>query len=318
MTTEPPPDLTTHVGETTLPDPLLTAAGCGGTGRELDGFLDVSALAGFVTRTITLDARAGRPLPRILATASGVLAAVGEQNPGVQAFLAGELPWLAQRRVRTVVSVAGTTLGEYAELARRVGPAPGVHGLEVNLATPNREDHDRDFDTDPRQVAKVVSVVRRDVPRGVAVWAKLSPHSRLADLARAALDEGADAIVLGHGFPGMAVEPDTLRPALGAGAGRLSGPAIHPLALRCVWDVHAALPHAAIVGAGGVRTAADVWAMLVAGASAVQLGTVLLSDPAAPARILAELRALPGLAAFPRLADAIGAAHHRRPAEESP
>ncbi|HET7385945.1 MAG TPA: nitronate monooxygenase [Nocardioidaceae bacterium] len=293
------PDLTTRLGETVLPDPLLTASGCGGTGCELDPFLDMSTLAGFVTRTITLDASAGRPLPRVVTTPSGLLSAMGGQNPGLQGFLAAELPWLARRRVRTVVSIAGRTLGEYGELTRRVGQAPGVHGLEVNMATANSEARDRDFDTDPRQVAKVVNVVRRDAPRGVAVWAKLSPHSRLVDLARAAADEGADALVLVHGFPGM----------LGGGVGRLSGPAVHPLALECVWRVHEALSRMPIVGVGGIRSAADVWGMLLAGASAVQLGSVLLSDPAAPARILTDLRALPALQGYSRLADVVGAAH---------
>jgi dihydroorotate dehydrogenase (NAD+) catalytic subunit len=282
-------DLTTTLAGLTLANPVLTASGCGGTGRDLAPYLDLSELGGFTTRTITRDARPGAPLPRVLPTSGGVLARTGLQNPGLQGFLASELPWLAQQGVRTVVSVAGTTLEEYGELARRVGESPGVHAVEVNLAGTHHDRETGGFDTDPYQAGKVVHVVRRDVPAGVPVLAKLSPGAPMLDVARAAARNGADALVVAHGFPGIAFDPRTLTPALGGRTGAVGGPAVLPQALRCVWDVHAALPDLPVVGVGGVSSGFDVLSMLLAGATAVQVGTALLADPSAPRRIAEEL-----------------------------
>jgi dihydroorotate dehydrogenase (NAD+) catalytic subunit len=291
-------DLTGTLGGLTLRNPVMSAAGCAGTGRELSRFTEPSRLGAFVTRTITLDPRAGRPGPRVLETPSGLLWSVGRQNPGLQGFLATELPWLAQRDVRTIVSVAATTLGEYGELARRLGSSPGVSGVEVDLAG-----------VDSFQAGKVVHVLRRDLPRGVPVLAKLGGGA-VVEAARAVAENGADAVVLVHGFAAMAIDGRTLAPALADVQGTLSGPAVHALALRCVWDVHAALPDLPVVGAGGIRTGFDAFAMLLAGASAVQVGTVLLHDPSAPARILAELDAELAGRGITGVAEVVGRAHH--------
>jgi dihydroorotate dehydrogenase (NAD+) catalytic subunit len=310
-------DLSTAVGDLQLPNPVMTAAGCAVAGRELDQLCDVTQLGAFVTRTVTLDPRSGWPTPRVAETPSGVLHATGLQNPGLQGFLATELPWLAQRRVRTVVSIAGQTLGEYAELARRVGGSPGVSAVEVNLASPNRDGRGRLFGGDPYQAGKVLAVVRRDVPRGVPVLAKLVPDCAVVDVASAAVANGADALVLVHGFAAMALDRTTWRPALGAGTAELSGPAVHALAVRRVWDVHAALPDVPLVGVGGIATGYDALEMLLAGAAAVQLGSVLFRDPAAPVRVLDELRAELTSRGVARLADVVGLGHHaHEPADE--
>jgi dihydroorotate dehydrogenase (NAD+) catalytic subunit len=310
-------DLTTDVAGVLLPNPVMTAAGCAGTGRELSPYVDVAALGAVVTRSVTLDPRAGAPAPRLLETPGGVLSATGLQNPGLQGFLATELPWLAQRRARAVVSVAGSTLAEYAELARRVGASPGVTAVEVNLSLPNPENRGRPFGAEPYQAAKVLGVVRRELPRGVPALAKLrADPGSVADAAAAVAKAGADGVVVGDGPTGMARDPHTLRPALGAGTGRLSGPALHAVAVASVWEVHQALPELPVVGAGGVSSGFDALELMLAGACAVQVGTATLHDPAAPARVLAELREELSARNITRAADAVGRAH--RPEGDRP
>jgi dihydroorotate dehydrogenase (NAD+) catalytic subunit len=272
----------TELAGLTLPSPVLVASGCGGTGRELAAYGDLSALGAFVTRTITVNARPGGSMPRIVETPSGLINAIGLQNPGVDHFLATELPWLAQQGVRVFVSIAGRSLGEYAELARRLGRSPGVAGIEVNLSAPDATGSGVFDVREPFHAASVVSAVQRDLPRGMPAIAKIrSDLGRVVESARTVLDAGAAAVVVGNAFP--AALPDG-RP------GGLSGPAIRPLALRCVTEVHAALPDAQIVGAGGIGNAADVRSFLAAGATAVQVGTALLHDPTTATRLAAELQ----------------------------
>lgn len=304
------PDLTTKLAELTLANPVMVAAGCGGTGRELAPFVDLAGLGALVTRSVTLDPRAGSRPPRAVETAGGLLSDTGLQGPGLQGFLATELPWLAQRTVRTVVSIAGANLGEWAELARRVGLSPGVSAVEVNLAWPP----DGGAARDSFQAGKIVAAVRRDMPRGVLVLAKIAADPFTAvDVTRSVVKAGADVVVLGHGLPGLALDPVTLRPALGAGPGTLSGPAVLPVALRAVWEVHAALPDVPVVGSGGVRTGRDAAAMLAAGARAVQVGTAVLHDPGAPARILAELAEELTTHGAATVTDLVGRAHRPHP-----
>ena len=300
------PDLTVDLAGLHLPTPVMTAAGCAGSGRELEPFLDLDELGALVTRSVTLGARAGFPPPRLVETPSGMLNGVGLQGNGVDGFLATELPWLAQRRVRTVVSVAAESLAEYAELARRIGNSPGVVAVEVNLGWPLGAAAGRDS----FQAAKVISVVRRDVPRGLPVLAKLAPevHS-VVDVARAVAEAGADAVVLVNSLPGMVVDPLTLRPALGGVTGGLTGPAIHAYAVRCVWEAHRALPELPLVGVGGVRTGFDALELVAAGATAVQVGTAVLHDPTAPRRVTDELRAELVRRHLTRVADLVGHAH---------
>jgi dihydroorotate dehydrogenase (NAD+) catalytic subunit len=299
-------DLTTALGDVTLANPVMVAAGCGGSGRELEPFVDLARLGSLVTRSVTLDPRAGGPPPRAVETPSGILSDTSLQGVGLQGFLATELPWLAQRQVRTVVSIAGQNLGEWAELARRVGLSPGVAAVEVNLAWPPGAVAARDS----YQAGKILAAVRRDMPRGIPVLAKVAPDvHHVVDVARAVVKAGADAVVVGHGLPGLALDPLTLRPSLGSGTGSLSGPAVHAVALRCLWEVHAALPEVALVGSGGVRSGLDALAMLAAGARAVQVGTTVLHDPGAPDRIVAELHDELQRRGIPGVADVVGHAH---------
>jgi dihydroorotate dehydrogenase (NAD+) catalytic subunit len=274
--------MTTDLAGLALPSPVLVAAGCGGTGRELEPYGALEAVGGFVTRTITVAARPGGPMPRVVESPSGLLHAVGLPNPGLDHFLATELPWLVTRGVRVVVSIAGRSLGEYAELARRLGRSPGVAAVEVNLAEPDAPGAGLFDVREPFHAASVVAAVQRDLPRGVPVLAKLRCDPfRVVETARSVLDAGAGAVVVGGAFP--AAMPD------GRAAG-LSGPAVRPMALRAVAEVHAELPGATIVGSGGIRDAADARSYLAAGATAVQVGTALLHDPTTATRLVAELK----------------------------
>jgi dihydroorotate dehydrogenase (NAD+) catalytic subunit len=309
-------DLTTRLADATLPNPVMTASGCAAAGRELAQFFDVAELGAVVTKSIMLDPRSGRPTPRMAETPSGMLNSIGLQGPGIDGFLARDLPWLAQQKARAVVSIAGSTLGEYSELARRVGNSPSVSAVEVNISCPNVENRGLVFACDPYQAAKVISVVRRETPRGIPVLAKLSPDvTSIVDVARSVVDVGADGLVMINTLLGLTIDPGTLRPLLGGVTGGLSGPAIRPVAVRCVWQVHQAMPDVPIVGVGGIRTGYDALEFMLAGAGAVQVGTVIFNDPSAPVRILGELRDELEERGFERAADAVGYAH-RKPDEE--
>ena len=266
----------------TLASPVVVAAGCGGTGRELDALDGLAGVGAFVTRTLTLDPRDGHPGRRVHETDAGFVHATGLANPGLHQFLATELPWLAAADVRVVVSVAGSGLGEYADLARRLGDSPGVDGLELDLATPDGRALGLYDAREPVQAARVVAAVRRDLPRGVTLLAKVGHDPlRVVETARTVAEAGADAVVLGNALP--ALLPDG-RP------GGLSGPAVRPVALRTVAEVHAALPGLPLVGAGGASSADHVRAFLAAGATAVQIGAALLHDPTSAARAADDLR----------------------------
>jgi dihydroorotate dehydrogenase (NAD+) catalytic subunit len=266
-----------------LANPVMVAAGCGGTGRELAAYGDPALLGGFVTRSITLVPRPGGRQPRIVEAPSGLVHALDLHNPGIDQFLALELPWLLQQGVATYVSVVGRTLGEYAELARRLGRTPGIAGVEVNLSPPDATAGGVFDVREPFHAASVVAAVHRDLPRGVTLMAKLRPDvARVAETARAVLGAGADAVVVGNALP--AAMPD------GRDAG-LSGPAVRPVVLRCVTEVVAAVPDATVVACGGLATVDDVTTVLHLGASAVQVGTALLHDPTTAHRLVSALTA---------------------------
>jgi dihydroorotate dehydrogenase (NAD+) catalytic subunit len=276
-------DLTTMLADVLLTSPVMVASGCGGSGRELRQFCDLSEVGAFVTRSVTREGSAGAPLPRTVETPSGLLSAVGVPGPGIDGFLATDLPWLLRHDIRAVVSVAGTTLGEYAELARRVGNTPGIAGIEVNLS--------QGYARDPVHASRAVSVIRRDTASGVPVFAKLWPGvAPVTEMASAVLDAGADAVVLTGSLPGLALDRTTLRPRLGAVVGELSGSAVRSVGLFAVWEVRRALPDACIIGVGGIGTGADALDYLAAGADAVQVGSAVFTDPSTPVRVVRELR----------------------------
>lgn len=266
--------------------PVLTASGCGGTGRDLAAYGDLCELGGFVTRSVTLQPRPGGAEPRIVESPSGLVNAIGLQNPGVSGFLRDELPALVELGATVVVSIAGHTLGEYAELSRTLGRADGVAALEVNLSAPDPLGSGLLDAREPFQAASVVGSCRRDLRAGLLLLVKLrSDVARVAETARAVVDAGADAVVVGNAL--AAVLPDG-RP------GGLSGPAIRPQAIRCVAEVARALPDTAVIGCGGIMDAADARAHLDAGARAVQVGTALFHDPTTAFRIARELAPDPG------------------------
>ena len=302
---------TTWLGHVELPNPVLSAAGCGGSGRELAQFFDLAKLGAFVTPSIMLEPRAGRPLPRAAEVPSGLLGATGLPGPGLEAFLARDLPWLVKQGARTVVSVAGSTVDEYAEVGRRLHDASGVTAVEVNLACPNAEDRGVMFAAHADASAAVVRAVRAHTRHDVPVIAKLSPDvGDIVTMALACVDAGANALTVINSVLGMTIDTRPARPALaGVLVGGLSGPAIRPIAVRCVYEVHAALPKVPIVGVGGVAGGLDALEFILAGASAVAVGTTLLHDPSAPPRILKELEEALSACGIGRLTDAVGLAH---------
>lgn len=285
------PDLRTDLAGRSLPNPVMTASGCAAAGRELDQFFDVSELGAIVTKSIMRNPRSGRPTPRMAETPSGMLNSIGLQGPGIDSFLATDLPWLVQRGARPIVSIAGETPAEFSELARRVGNAPGVFAIEVNISCPNVENRGLVFACDPMQSAHVIEQVRRQLPSDLPIFAKLTPDvTNIATIAGAVMEAGADGVTMINTLLGMTIDPDTLRPKLGGVTGGLSGPAVRPVAVRAVWQVHQAMPDVPIIGVGGIRTGFDALEFILAGATAVQIGTIIFNDPSAPMRIVHELR----------------------------
>lgn len=306
----PPVDMTSTFGGAVLPNPMLTASGCAAAGRELDQFFDVTELGAVVTKSIMMRPRSGRPTPRMAETASGMLNSIGLQGPGIDAFIEADLAWLRRRGARAVVSIAGSTVDEFAKLAQRLRNTDGITGVEVNISCPNVEDRGLVFACDPLAAAAVVASVRRSTAPGIPVVAKLSPDvTDIVAVARAVVDAGADGLSMINTSLGLVIDTDTMRPTLGGVTGGLSGPAIRPLAVRCVWQVHAELPTVPIVGMGGIRTGLDALEFILAGASAVAVGTVIFNDPGSPVRVLHELQRELGDRGFDRLSDAVGHAH---------
>ena len=282
-----------------LPTPIMVAAGCAGTGRELGGLADLRKLGGLVSRSVTLRARKGTPTPRIAESPSGIVWSTGLQNPGVEAFLADELPRLAKGGAPVFVSIAGGTMEEFVRLASLLQGAPGMAAIETQISGPDDELGTAVLASRPDRAAEIVGAVARMA--SVPVFAKLPPLlPELVATARGCVRAGAHGITVIDALPGLGVDAGSLRPTLGAVTGWLSGPAIRPLALRAVYDVARAMPEVPIIGVGGVRSGDDAIEMLVAGAWAVQMGTATLIDPAAPVHaaqeVLAYLKAK-GLAA---------------------
>lgn len=284
----PSVDLSVSLGRITLANPITTASGCFASGPEIDRFFDIAELGAVVVKSVTVEPRKGLPTPRMAETPSGMLNAIGLQNPGIDRWLERDLPWLRDKGVPIVVSIAGRQVDEYRELARRLRGAAGVVGVEVNISCPNVEDRGRVFACHADPAADVLHAVsaQLDVP----VFAKLTPDvTDIVAIAGAVVDAGADGLSLINTTLGMAIDPETGRPRLANGLGGLSGPAIRPIAVRSVYQVHRALPDVPIIGMGGVRTVADVVEMMRAGASAVAIGTATFLDPFATQRLIGEL-----------------------------
>jgi dihydroorotate dehydrogenase (NAD+) catalytic subunit len=306
-------DLRARLGQTELPNPILTASGCAGAGRELAQFFDVSKIGAIVTKSVMLAPRAGRPTPRMAETPSGMLNSIGLQGPGIEAFLQRDLPWLLSRGAHAVVSIAGGTVDEFAELAGRLSDAAGVTAIEVNISCPNVEHRGQVFACYPGAAAAVIDAVRGRARYDIPVFAKLSPDvTDIVEIARACVAAGADGLSLINTMLGMVIDMDTMRPVLAATTGGLSGPAIRPVAVRCIWQVREALPDVPIIGIGGVRTGRDALELILAGASLVSVGTTIFHDPSACIRIVRELEEELTQRGVERLSDAVGLAHEPR------
>ncbi|MFO7778229.1 MAG: dihydroorotate dehydrogenase [Nitriliruptoraceae bacterium] len=307
-------DLSVRPAGIELPNPITSASGCFASGAEIDRFHDVSELGAVVVKSITLEPRQGLPAPRMAETPSGMLNAIGLQNPGVEAWIAKDLPWLRERGVRVIASVAGRTPDDFAEVARALSEAGGdtIVALEVNLSCPNVEDRGLVFACSAPDSAAVVRGVAREAQ--VPVFAKLtSDVTDVVEIARSVVAAGADGLTLINTLLGMAIDPETGRAELANTYGGLSGPAIRPVAVRNVHQVHSALPEVPILGCGGVRTVTDVVQFLRAGASAVAIGTTTFVDPFIAPRVvdgLARWCAERGIAA---VSDLIGATVPARP-----
>jgi dihydroorotate dehydrogenase (NAD+) catalytic subunit len=268
-----------------LKNPLVAVSGCFGFGREYDEYFDISILGGVSVKGLTLKPRDGNPPPRIAETPAGCLNSVGLQNPGVEAFLKDELPFLKTKDIAILANISGGSPEEYGEMADLIGSSADM--LEVNISCPNLNARGVNFASGPKRAAEVTEAVKKRAK--VPVCVKLSPNvTDITEIALACKGAGADALSLINTLLGMRIDIETRRPVLRGNVGGLSGPAVFPVALRCVWQVAAAsgLP---VLGMGGVAAGGDAAEMMIAGASAVGIGTVLFQDPLAPVRILREL-----------------------------
>jgi dihydroorotate dehydrogenase (NAD+) catalytic subunit len=283
-------DLAVDLGGIAMANPITTASGCFASGAEIDRFYDITDLGAIVVKSITPEPREGLPTPRMAETPSGMLNAIGLQNPGIDAWLERDLPWLQSRGAKVIASIAGKTVDDFREVARKLKRQGAVVGVEVNLSCPNVEHRGLVFACSPTDSAEVIRAVAREAD--VPVFAKLtSDVTDIVEIAGAVLDAGADGLTLINTLLGMAIDPETGKPELSNTYGGLSGPAIRPVAVRNVHQVHQAFPEVPIIGCGGVRDVTDVVEFVRAGASAVAVGTATFIDPFAAKLLVDELRA---------------------------
>jgi dihydroorotate dehydrogenase (NAD+) catalytic subunit len=281
-------DLGVNLGPLELPNPIVTASGCFGSGQEIHRFFDINRLGAVVVKSLTVEPRLGLVTPRMVETASGMLNAIGLQNPGIDHWLAHDLPWLERHGVRTIVSIAGKTAAEYRILAERLRGAPGVVAIEANISCPNVEDRNIVFACRVEATKEAIQQVVR--VSTVPVFAKLTPDvTDIVSIARAARTAGATGVSVINTLLGMAIDPVTGRPGLWNTYGGLSGPAIKPVAVRAVHQVHQALPDLPIIAMGGVASVEDVIEFVRAGASAVAIGTATFGNPLATLEVLEAL-----------------------------
>ena len=299
-------DLAVTLGQLHLKNPILAASGTFGYAREMAGIVDFSCLGGIVPKTVTRHPRAGNAPPRTVETACGMLNAIGLDNDGIEHFLHHHLPYLRTLPTAIIANIAGENEDDFVDMAAMLGREDGLAGVELNLSCPNVAGG-IDFALDPEVTRRVVERVRQVCP--LPIVAKLTPNvTNIVPIARAAAEAGVDALSLVNTFVGLAIDWRRRRPILGNVTGGLSGPAIKPLALRIVWQA-ARQVHVPIIGVGGIATIDDVMDFLIAGASAVQLGTVNFYDPTASMRVAAQLPEALTQLGVSRVSDVIGTLH---------
>jgi len=303
-------DYTTSLGTAKFENPIFTASGCASSGKELSQFFDLRELGALVTKSIMIKPRSGRATPRMAETASGMLNSIGLQGPGIDIFLEKDIPWLQEQGVSTVVSIAGESVDDYGILARKMRSVNGVKALEVNISCPNVENRGMVFACNPVTARAAIEAVRRNIGGELPIIAKLSPDvTNIVEIAEEVVAAGADALALINTVLGMVIDTNTMRPKLAGKTGGLSGPAIRPVAVRAIYQVHAALPHVSILGMGGVTNGREALELILAGASAVSIGTANFGNPTATMLVKSELQELLIAKGFNSLQEAVGYAH---------
>jgi dihydroorotate dehydrogenase (NAD+) catalytic subunit len=298
------PSLQVNLGSLKLKNPVIAASGTFGYGEEYSGIIPLGSLGAIVTKGLSLEPRKGNSPPRLAETPSGMLNAIGLENVGLEVFLREKLPFLRGARCPVLVNIFGSTVEEYGEMARRLSDVEGIAGLEVNISCPNLKAGGVVFASEPRAVHRVVLKVRRSTSSFVMV--KLSPNvADIGKIALAAEEAGADAVSLINTLTGLAIDVQTRTPVLGNITGGLSGPAIKPIGLRMVWQA-AQVVRIPVVGIGGIVTAKDALEYLIAGATAIQVGTAHFIDPRAGLKIIDGIQRYLQANNFPDVASLVG------------
>ena len=303
-------DFSTKIGSKRFSNPIFTASGCASSGQELSQFFSLTEIGAIVTKSIMTKPRTGRPTPRMAETPSGMLNSIGLQGPGIDAFLETDIPWLVANQVKIIASIAGETVDEYGVLARRLRAVPGISAVEVNISCPNVENRGQVFACHTDTATAVIEAVRRNIGGELPIVAKLSPDvTDIVEIASAVINAGVDGLALINTLLGMVIDTNTMKPKLAGKTGGLSGPAIRPVAVRAIYQVHQAFPNIPIVGMGGVASGRDALELVLAGASAVSVGTASFGNPMAALQIRNELSELLTQKGFSDFRDAIGFAH---------
>jgi dihydroorotate dehydrogenase (NAD+) catalytic subunit len=303
-------DFSTTIADAWFPTPLFTASGCASSGKELAQFFDLKDIGAVVTKSVMTKPRHGRATPRMAETPSGMLNSIGLQGPGIDAFIANDLPWLASQGARVIVSIAGETADEYGVLARKLRSVSGISAIEVNISCPNVENRGLVFASDSEASCRVIDSVRKVIGGEIPIIAKLTPDvTDITGIAKGVMESGADALALINTVLGMVINLDTMKPHLAGKTGGLSGPAIRPIAVRAIYQVHSAMPTVPILGMGGVASGRDALELILAGASGVSVGTANFGNPTAMISIQNELAQLLTARGFTSLGQAIGYSH---------
>jgi dihydroorotate dehydrogenase (NAD+) catalytic subunit len=303
-------DFSTKIGSKRFSNPIFTASGCASSGQELSQFFPLSSLGAVVTKSIMTKPRTGRATPRMAETPSGMLNSIGLQGPGIDTFLEKDIPWLIEQQAKIIISIAGETVDEYGVLARRLRALSGISAVEVNISCPNVENRGQVFACHPDTAVAVIESVRRNIGGELPIIAKLSPDvTDIVEIAGAVINAGVDGLALINTLLGMVIDTNSMRPKLAGKTGGLSGPAIRPVAVRAIYQVHQAFPNTPIVGMGGVASGRDAFELILAGASAVSVGTATFGNPNATMQIKEELSQLLTKNGFNDFRDAIGFAH---------
>lgn len=303
-------DFSTKIGSKRFSNPIFTASGCASSGQELSQFFPISEIGAVVTKSIMTKPRTGRATPRMAETPSGMLNSIGLQGPGIDAFLENDIPWLLANSAKVIVSIAGETVDEYGVLARRLRAVSGISAVEVNISCPNVENRGQVFACHPESAVAVIESVRRNIGGELPIVAKLSPDvTNIVEIAQSVINVGVDGLALINTLLGMVIDTNTMKPKLAGKTGGLSGPAIRPVAVRAIYQVHQAFPQTPIVGMGGVSNGRDAFEMVLAGASAVSVGTATFGNPSAAMQIKDELSNLLLEKGFNDFRDAVGFAH---------